>query len=96
MVLGVLVLVLLLLMVVPALRGPSRQPAHWHATRIVGIVGVTVSIGLAGASLLDWLPGALYWLVGGVLAALVVGTANAWVLLVEVVRDRRYQPADPS
>ncbi len=45
MVLGVLVLVLLLMMVLPALRGPSRQPAHWHATRIAGSVGVTVSIG---------------------------------------------------
>jgi hypothetical protein len=34
--------------------------------------------------------------VAGVLVALVVGTANAWVLLVEVVRDQRYRPADAS
>jgi hypothetical protein len=36
--------------------------------------------------LLHVLPGEFYWLVAGVLAALVVGTGNAWVLLVEVVR----------
>jgi hypothetical protein len=94
--LGLLALVLLLLIVMPAVRGPSRQPATWHATRVLGIAAVTLPILLAGASLVHWLPGGLYWLVGGVLAALAVGTANAWVLLVEVVRDRRYQPADRS
>jgi hypothetical protein len=96
LILGVLVLVLLVLIVMPALRGPSRQPTTWHATRIVGIAAATVPIVLAGASLLHWLGGGLYWLVAGVLAALAVGTANAWVLLVEVVRDRRYRPADAS
>jgi hypothetical protein len=35
-------------------------------------------------------------LVAGVLTTLVVGTGNAWGLLVEVVRDRRYQPANIS
>jgi hypothetical protein len=92
--LGVLALVLLLLNVIPALRGPTNQPKSWHATRVVGIIAATVPIGLAGASLLHWLVGGLYWLVAGVLAALMVGTANAWVLLVEVVRDRRYRPTD--
>jgi hypothetical protein len=96
LILGGFVLVLLLLIVMPALRGPTRQPRTWHATRIVGIAAATVPIVLAGASLLHWIRGGLYWLVVGVLAALVVGTANAWVLLVEVVRDRRYRPADVS
>ena len=94
--LGLLALSLLLLIVMPAVRGPSRQPTSWHAARIVGIVAVTLPIVLAGASLVHWLPGELYWLVAGVLAALLVGTANAWVLLVEVVRDQRYQPVDTS
>jgi hypothetical protein len=91
LILGGPVLVLLLLIVTPALRGPSLQPRSWHATRIIGIAAATIPTLLAGASLLHWLPGELYWLVAGVLAALVVGTGNAWVLLVEVVRDRRYQ-----
>jgi hypothetical protein len=93
---GVLVLALLLLNVISALRGPTRQPTTWHATRIVGIITATGPIILAGASLLHWLGGGLYWLVAGVLAAFVIGTANAWVLLVEVVRDRRYRPTDAS
>jgi hypothetical protein len=94
--LGLLALSLLLLIVMPAVRGPSRQPTSWHAARIVGIVAMALPIVLAGASLVHWLPGELYWLVAGVLAALLVGTANAWVLLVEVVRDQRYQPVDTS
>jgi hypothetical protein len=91
---GMLALGLLSLIVTPALRGPSHQPTSWRATRIVGIAVATVPVLLAGASVLHWLPGELYWLVVGVLAALAVGTANAWVLLVEVVRDQRYRPVD--
>jgi hypothetical protein len=33
-------------------------------------------------------------LAAGILCALAVSTANAWVLLVEVVRDARYQPIE--
>jgi hypothetical protein len=93
---GLVALILLLLLVVPALRGPTRQPVAWHVARVVGIVAATTPIILAGMSLTHWLPGGLFWLVAGVLSALVVGTANAWVLLVEVVRDRRYSPADAA
>ena len=49
---------------------------------------------LSGCSLLGWPPGGLYWLVAGVLLAILVATANAWVLLVEVVRDERYRPLE--
>jgi hypothetical protein len=96
LILGGLVIVVLLLIARPAIRGPSSQPGIWHATRILGIVAATLPMILAGASLLHWLPGELYWLVAGVLAVLVVGTGNAWVLLVEVVRDRRYEPTETS
>jgi hypothetical protein len=34
----------------------------------------------------------LYWLFAAVALALVAGIGNAWVLLVEVVRDERYRP----
>lgn len=54
----------------------------------------TVLVVLSGCSLLGWPPGGLYWLVGGILSAIVSATANAWVLLVEVVRDERYRPLD--
>ena len=96
LILGGLVLVLLLLIVMPALRGPTAQPTAWIVTRIVGIAAATIPMVLAGASLLHVLPGELYWLVAGVLVALVVATGNAWVLLVEVVRDRRYRPVETS
>ncbi|NJP34271.1 hypothetical protein [Micromonospora thermarum] len=51
---------------------------------------------LAGVALLGWLPGGLYWLAASVLCALVAATANAWVLLMEVVRDARYRPTHGS
>jgi hypothetical protein len=38
--------------------------------------------------------GALYSLAATVLWAVVAGTANAWVLIVEVARDTRYLPLD--
>ena len=96
LVLGLLALIVLVLLVIPALRGPTRQPRTWQVARIVGIAAATGPMVLAGMSLVHWLPGGLYWLVASVLTALAVGTANAWVLLVEVVRDQRYQPAEPS
>jgi modulator of FtsH protease len=96
LVLGSTVLVVLILLVIPALRGPTSQPVIWHIARVVGITAATLPMALAGMSLVHWLPGGLYWLVAGVLCALAVSTANAWVLLVEVVRDQRYRPAEPS
>lgn len=48
----------------------------------------------AEASLLGWIGGGLFWLAAGILCALAVSTTNAWVLLVEVVRDARYQPIE--
>jgi hypothetical protein len=47
----------------------------------------------AGVSLLAEQGGGLYWLVAAVILAFGAGVGNAWVLLVEVVRDERYRPA---
>ena len=98
---GFVAWIIMLMLAVPAVRAPNRQPASWHATRVIVIQLATIPVMLAGTSLLGWPGGELYWLVAGVLIALVAGTANAWVLLVEVVRDQRYQPltekeADPG
>ena len=89
---GVVAWAVLLAVVIPGVRMPSRQPSSWRAFRLATTQIVTIPVILAGASLLGWLAGGLYWLVAGVLAALVAATGNAWVLLVEVVRDQRYRP----
>jgi hypothetical protein len=58
--------------------------------RIVGrVLPAMVSCGcmvLAGATLLGQAGGGLYWLVPSVLAALIFGLINVWVLLVEILR----------
>src|SRR5262249_51319749 len=91
---GALTCAVLMAILVPAMRRPSRQPRSWKATRAVSIQACTIPIVLAGFSLFGWLPGGLYWLVGGVLFAIAHATGNAWVLLVEVARDERYRPVD--
>jgi len=46
----------------------------------------TVPFALAGASLIAEAGGGLYWLLAGVVAALIGAVINAWVLLVEILR----------
>lgn len=91
---GALTWMLLTGLVVDAFRRPSRQPRSWHLTRLLSVWVATVPAVLAGLSLLGVLGGELYWLVVAVLASVVWATTNAWVLLVEVVRDERYAPLD--
>jgi len=43
-------------------------------------------LALAGATLIAAAGGGLYWLVPSVLAALIFGLINVWVLLVEILR----------
>jgi hypothetical protein len=89
---GVLTLGILLVIVVPAVRAPSRQPVTWHSARVVQVLAATLPVVVAGCSLLGWVPGGLYWLAAGALSAILGATGNAWVFLVEVVRDERYRP----
>jgi len=91
---GLVTLAILTAIVIPALRMPTRQPRSWTITRVVTQQAAAVPAILAGCSLLGWIPGGLYWLAAGVLCAVIAATANAWVLLVEVVRDERYAPID--
>ena len=41
---------------------------------------------IAGISLLAESGGGMYWVLAGVVGAIVGGVANAWVLLVEILR----------
>jgi hypothetical protein len=89
---GALLLALLILIALPGLNQPTRQPLSWRVTRIVGALAVSLPVVVAGISLLAEGGGGLYWLAAAFALAFAVGIANAWVLLVEVVRDERYLP----
>ena len=54
----------------------------------------TIPVAVAGLLVLINASGALYWLGGAVLWAVVAVSGNAWVLIVEVARDVRYLPLD--
>jgi modulator of FtsH protease len=82
----------LLLIAIPGARAPGRQPLAWRATRVFGAVAAGLPAVVAGATLLAEAGGGLYWLVACFVVSFVAGIGNAWVLLVEVVRDERYRP----
>lgn len=82
----------LMLIAVTGARSPGRQPRAWRVTRVVAALVAGLPAPIAGVSLLLEEGGGLYWLVASFVAAFLVGSANAWVLLVEVVRDERYAP----
>jgi hypothetical protein len=91
---GVIIAAVLLAIVISATRMPTRIPRSWHITRYFLVLGSTVPVILAGIAVLGGLLGELNWLAFGVLFALCAATSNAWVLLIEVVRDERYSPID--
>jgi len=88
---GALLAALLILIALPGLNRPTRQPLSWRITRIVLALAASVPVVIAGASLLAEGGGGLYWLAAAFALAFMAGIANAWVLLVEVVRDERYR-----
>ena len=57
----------------------------WPARRLAVAFG-TVPIAAAGASLLAEAGGGLYWLLAGIILAILGAVLNAWVLLVEILR----------
>jgi modulator of FtsH protease len=82
------------LIAISALGKATRQPRTWRLYRVVRIQLAAAPVLLSGCSLLGWPAGGLYWFAGGALFAIIDATGNAWVLLVEVVRDERYRPLD--
>lgn len=71
---------------VQADRSEDEPRASWLIGRIVPSAGITVSVGIAGATLLGQGGGGLYWLVPAIALAILFGITNAWVLLVEILR----------
>jgi hypothetical protein len=89
---GALLSAILVAIAVPGINLPTRQPLTWRVTRIVVALVTSVPVVVSGLSLLAEWGGGLYWLAAAFVLSLVAGIANAWVLLVEVVRDERYLP----
>jgi hypothetical protein len=82
----------LMLVVWPGLKHQAHHPLSWRITRIAAALAASVPVAIAGLSVLAEWGGGLYWLFAAVALALLAGIGNAWVLLVEVVRDERYRP----
>jgi hypothetical protein len=89
---GALLAALLMLIALPGLNQPTRQPVSWRVVRIGAGWVISLPVVVAGISMLAERGGGLYWLAAAFALAFAAGIANAWVLLVEVVRDERYLP----
>jgi hypothetical protein len=63
----------------------AEQESHLGSSLIVTAMG-TLPFVVAGASLLAHTGGGLYWVVAAMVLAIVGAVANAWVLLVEILR----------
>jgi modulator of FtsH protease len=64
----------------------GKEPGSWRASRVgIRLMG-TVPLVIGGLSVLLEAGGGLYWVVAGVVLAIIGAVANAWVLLVEILR----------
>lgn len=67
-------------------RSDQETTTTWIISRVTPAVVNCGCLVVAGATLLAQAGGGLYWLVPSVLAAVIFGLANVWVLLVEILR----------
>jgi hypothetical protein len=91
---GLLFVATLLVVALPGTKLMSHQPLSWRITRVLTALTASIPVVVAGASLLGEWGGGLYWFLAAVALAFTTGIGNAWVLLVEVVRDERHRPPD--
>jgi modulator of FtsH protease len=62
----------------------GSQPRSWLISRVLVATAATLPVIVGGASILAETGGGLYWIVAGI--AIAGAVANAWVLLVEILR----------
>jgi hypothetical protein len=91
--LGLEVLVVGLAMAFGAIKLPiyasdetGKEPTQWNLSRWGVRLLSIVPFLIAGASLLAEGGGGLYWLLAGIVFAICGAVANAWVLMVEILR----------
>jgi hypothetical protein len=84
----VAVIVAVIVLRLPATRAEESgiEPARWRISRLgVRLMG-TAPLVIGGLSVLFEAGGGLYWIAAGVVLAICGAVANAWVLLVEILR----------
>jgi hypothetical protein len=64
----------------------SHHPLSWRLVRFFQTQCTGVPLFVGSILLIRWSPAGLYWLAPGLVASLVSGVTNAWVLLVEIRR----------
>jgi hypothetical protein len=67
-------------------RPGAGSPVSWVIGRGLLIGGATLPFVVGGASVLAGSGGGLYWIFAAIVIALAAAVANAWVLLVEILR----------
>jgi hypothetical protein len=68
------------------MRAAARRGDFGMVRKSVPMVCGTVPFVIGGVSLLAEAGGGLYWILAGIVCALVGGVLNAWVFLVEIRR----------
>jgi hypothetical protein len=79
-------------------HGPDNptDPWTWYASRVGATLLPAVGYAAAGTSCLARYGGRLYWFAPATLLAFVGAVYNAWVLLVEIIRQQSAATASPS
>jgi modulator of FtsH protease len=65
---------------------PGAEPRRWLISRLAVRAIAAVPLLVGAISIIGGSGGGLYWVVAGILGAILGGVANAWVLLVEILR----------
>jgi hypothetical protein len=68
------------------MRSKTGHPRFWGITRIVQSQFANLPFCVSGILLLSGSTAGMYWLAAGLIFSLIAGVANAWVLLVEILR----------
>jgi hypothetical protein len=85
-IIAVLIAVIIFRLPAPRAEENGKEPGSWRLSRIgVRLMG-TVPLVVGGLSILLEAGGGLYWIAAGIVLAIVGAVANAWVLLVEILR----------
>jgi modulator of FtsH protease len=64
----------------------SAEPHPWRRVRLAMAAAAVLLPVIGGATVLIAAGGGLYWIAAAVIWAIIVAVANAWVLLVEILR----------